>query len=220
MYSIYKITNKVNGKIYIGKTKNRPYDRFKGHVSLANKGSDLLLHRAIRKYGVESFIFEVIDQSAKSVKEMNDLERSYIYNLKSTDRNVGYNITRGGDGGDSEFARNMQKGRVSDGTHHWLRQNLTDDDRKLYNEKRFANRPNPWSGDAGSKHNKTVAERRVADGTHPWVGVKGTEQNLKRIKEGSHPFIQKHTCPHCNKEGKGTMMFRYHFDNCKFKDMK
>lgn len=41
-----------------------------------------------------------------------------------------------------------------------------------------------------------------------------------RIKKGTHNFIQEYQCPHCGKKGKGPMMKRWHFDNCKAHDKK
>lgn len=38
----------------------------------------------------------------------------------------------------------------------------------------------------------------------------------KSIKNGNHVQLQDISCPHCNKIGKGVVMYRYHFDNCKF----
>lgn len=67
MNYIYKITNKINQKIYIGKTRYTPSYRWSQHVYAALKAKDkeeydYLLHRAIRKYGVENFLIEVIEE--------------------------------------------------------------------------------------------------------------------------------------------------------------
>ena len=46
------------------------------------------------------------------------------------------------------------------------------------------------------------------------------ELRQKLMKErGTHNSQKEHTCPHCNKIGKGNMMFRWHFDNCKKRDL-
>jgi group I intron endonuclease len=71
---IYKITNKVNNKIYIGQTINKIEDRFARHIQDAISGK-LNTHfaRAIRKYGPENFVYEKIDE-ANSQKELTEKE--------------------------------------------------------------------------------------------------------------------------------------------------
>lgn len=48
---IYKITNNINGKIYIGQTKTSIERRFISHKSAARRGINYILYKAIRKYG-------------------------------------------------------------------------------------------------------------------------------------------------------------------------
>ena len=100
MYKIYKITCNKNGKIYIGQTKRALQMRFDLHVKYAEQGGRLALSRAIMKYGKESFTIEQIDQ-AESKEEIDEKERYYIKYFNSTDRNIGYNLTDGGEGGNT-----------------------------------------------------------------------------------------------------------------------
>ncbi len=58
-------------------------------------------------------------------------------------------------------------------------------------------------------------QQRIKNGTHQFLGAQNPSH--KRLAEGTHNFTQVHVCPHCNKEGKGPQMRRYHFDNCKSK---
>lgn len=58
---IYKITNKVNGKMYVGRTVQKVEERFKQHCK-AEKTSGILLHRAIQKHGKENFEVEIIEE--------------------------------------------------------------------------------------------------------------------------------------------------------------
>jgi group I intron endonuclease len=88
---IYKATNLINGKIYIGQTKLKLKYRIMGH-----KKSKLLISKAIKKYGIENFKWEVID-SASNATELDFKEFMYIriYNsYANTGR--GYNISDGG----------------------------------------------------------------------------------------------------------------------------
>lgn len=92
---IYKITNQINKKIYIGLTTNSVEERFRQHKMFA-KTSNRRLYQAMRKYGVENFTIEIIDKSATTIEQLGNLERKYIYKYKSQDPNIGYNITAGG----------------------------------------------------------------------------------------------------------------------------
>lgn len=97
VWSIYLVTNSVNGKRYVGQTVKAPETRFWEHRHAAEKGEGYLLHTAIRKYGVEAFRFQVIE-TCDSRARANDLERRWIRLCDSRSRNRGYNITSGGDG--------------------------------------------------------------------------------------------------------------------------
>lgn len=88
---IYKITNKLNNKCYIGQTINTPESRWKRHQqdALSNR---LHTHfaNAIRKYGVENFVLEVID-TAQSQEELTQKESFWIRHYDSIKK--GYNET-------------------------------------------------------------------------------------------------------------------------------
>lgn len=90
-YCIYKITNTVNNKIYIGKTKRRLCNRMSDHRYFAKKGSSSPISRAISKYGWENFTVEVIETCA-SEEDMNQKEVDVILECKSTDPMIGYNV--------------------------------------------------------------------------------------------------------------------------------
>lgn len=96
MYKLYKITNRVNGKLYIGITKLGLSQRWFKHLtdSLHPKYP---LHRAIKKYGAEHFCIELI-QEDRSRKIISDLEEPTI--LLFDARSNGYNVAKGGYGGD------------------------------------------------------------------------------------------------------------------------
>ena len=87
---IYKITNEINGKIYIGKHST-------DNLNDGYMGSGVVLRQAIKKYGLENFTKEILEFCYKEV-ELNDLEKHYIDKYKSTNSNIGYNLTKGGDG--------------------------------------------------------------------------------------------------------------------------
>lgn len=92
LYSIYKITNNINKKIYIGYTSNVS-KRIRDYRS---NRDDNPIQRAIRKYGWENFTFEVIYQSLDKVHTHDVMEPIFIKEYNSTAIDVGYNIKLGG----------------------------------------------------------------------------------------------------------------------------
>ena len=88
---IYKITNKINNKIYIGQTIRPVEERWKRHINDAlNNILDTHFARAIRYYRPENFIVEIID-NATTQEELNKKEQYWIQYYNST--NDGYNET-------------------------------------------------------------------------------------------------------------------------------
>lgn len=98
VFEIYKITNVINGKIYIGLTTEGYKRRFNRHLECSrNANNNRHLMRAIRKYGSENFIIEVIETCTDYVI-LCEREKYWIKKLKSYERNIGYNMTMGGPG--------------------------------------------------------------------------------------------------------------------------
>lgn len=90
---IYKITNKLDGKIYIGQTIRPIRKRFKRHVNDAlNNMVDTHFARAIRKYGEMNFVIEIID-TANTQEELTQKEYFWIEYYDSTNPSIGYNET-------------------------------------------------------------------------------------------------------------------------------
>lgn len=98
LYSIYKITNIVNQKLYIGFTSRKTSVRWSEHKTYSKKKKlKQLIHRAMRKYGPENFTFEVIYQSTNNDHCLNIMEEYFIRKFKSHVSEGGYNETWGGD---------------------------------------------------------------------------------------------------------------------------
>jgi group I intron endonuclease len=92
---IYKITNKIDGKIYIGQTIRKIKERWENHKTVSKYlRRDTYLYRAIRKYGPENFTIEEID-GANSMSELNYKEWLLIHKFNSLAPN-GYNLREGG----------------------------------------------------------------------------------------------------------------------------
>ena len=94
--SIYKITNLINGKIYIGQTWQLLRRRWQLHATQRRtKGSVSLVARAIQKYGRECFKLELVALSATQ-ETADTLEKQLIAKFRSADHQIGYNIELGG----------------------------------------------------------------------------------------------------------------------------
>jgi group I intron endonuclease len=93
---IYKIQNKENNKIYIGKTVNTIHERWMEHLLDAKNGDEALLHKAIRKYGEDSFYVDEVEKCSGDA--LNEREQHYIQIFHSHCKEGGYNMTFGGEG--------------------------------------------------------------------------------------------------------------------------
>lgn len=95
-YKIYKITNQINEKIYVGKTILDLQDRFKQHIYDSQKDQlcQRPLYSAMNKYGVENFHIELIEECA--IEKSNEREIYWIEYYHGYSQ--GYNATLGGDG--------------------------------------------------------------------------------------------------------------------------
>ena len=94
MKAIYKITNKITNKCYIGQSNN-PSKRWNSHKSHTTAGDDIgksAIHDAMRKYGIENFDFSIIGW----FEDYNEKEKYYIQYYNSLIPN-GYNIMKGGE---------------------------------------------------------------------------------------------------------------------------
>lgn len=107
-YCVYVHTNKINGKMYVGKTihGNNPMLRWRSDGSGYLKCTRFW--RAIKKYGWENFDHEVIANHLTEV-EANKFERLLIEKLNTMDDRYGYNLTSGGDSGKAISDETRQK---------------------------------------------------------------------------------------------------------------
>lgn len=105
---IYKATNKINNKSYIGLTTRTLKERKLEHLRHAHN-ENTYFHRAINKYGKENFLWEIIDDTSKSLKELKEKETYYIQYFNTLAPN-GYNISTGGETPKIENRRNYNYG--------------------------------------------------------------------------------------------------------------
>jgi group I intron endonuclease len=98
---IYKIVNQITGDFYIGKTTKPKEERLQKHFYNSKYNSQTHLHRSIKKYGESNFIIEEIENSLPE-DILDEREKYWIKKL-----NPSYNMTVGGDGGDTHHSPNF-----------------------------------------------------------------------------------------------------------------
>ena len=195
---IYKIQNKINLKIYIGKTIKSLHIRIIGHLK-----ADTYIGNALRKYGLQSFEWGIID-TATDIEILNEKEKYWIifHNCKWPD---GYNLTDGGDGVSNitektrrrQSLSHMGKPSGNKGKHHHHSETTK---KKIgmhsYNKRPEAKRKlsERWVGEKNIAKNpkvrKKISESKMGAkngmfGKHPWnFGLtKETDKRMKMISE-------------------------------------
>lgn len=123
MHFYYRITNKLNGKVYIGETDN-PDRRWTAHKnSSKSQNPELFINKMMKKEGILNFEFEIISCS-KDGKYKYEIERILISQYDSANLEKGYNISTGAGNGMSDSTRKKmseaQKGNKNHmfGKHH------------------------------------------------------------------------------------------------------
>lgn len=110
---IYKIVNMVNGKVYIGQSidiEKRWAKHRRNAFNPNDKGYNYPLYSAIRKYGVENFSFEILEECSRN--ELNEKEIYYIKEYKSNQKSYGYNIVEGG--GEAPHTSKLSENHISE----------------------------------------------------------------------------------------------------------
>lgn len=175
-YEIYKITNKINGKIYIGITSNGYINRWKQHCTRAlckKEHKKSKFHLAILKYGKEVFNVELI-KTAYTYKEASYLERFYIKKYDSFEQ--GYN---GDLGGYLRFISEDEKERIS---KKLKGHKVSEETKERIRRARAKQVIKKWSDEAKKKASETWKEYfKTHQGNR--VGQKNSPEHRKRISE-------------------------------------
>jgi len=206
---IYKTTCLINDKIYIGKSQNK---------RIRYLGSGNLIKEALRQYGKNNFVKEILEENIPDRKTLNLREIYWIAFFNSNDPLIGYNITRGGDGmlghkhspetikkmkshsRDSEFRRKISianKGRVrSDEVKKRISETkkgkrLSEEVYKRISEKRI-----------GSHHTEAtkrkMSESQMGEKNHNFGEIQSQErrdkesrgmQGKKKVKNSSSKYV-------------------------------
>lgn len=96
IWSLYRITNKINNKVYIGQAQNYQHRWSDHRLAVKNKKPTQVVHHAMIKYGLENFEFEVV-ASCTTQDDANFTETQLVEQYEShVSTNKGYNVTLGG----------------------------------------------------------------------------------------------------------------------------
>lgn len=198
MIGIYKITNIINGKVYIGQADdiNRRWYHHKYYYQV----KDNLIYRAMRKYGIENFSFEVIEEC--SIEALDEREIYYIEQYNSyinAEKSNGYNATLGGSTSrgyrhteeTKEKIREKKKGKkLSEETKRKIGEALKGKNNFFYN-KHFIGEENSMYG----KHHSEESKQKMSK-SHK--GKKLTQEHKDSLKEarkgGKNPRARKVIC--------------------------
>lgn len=204
-YFIYKTTNILNSKYYIGCHQTKNLDD--GYL-----GSGKLLRKAIRKYGKENFKFEILCY-AETKEEMFTLEKEFVTENLVKDP-LSYNLKLGGSGGNPGIVgaflgkkhsqQTKEKQRLAS-----LQQVTSEEKRKKLSENNWARR----DPEAHKKHVTTLGRMKKSE-EHKQNLRNASLLNKSGIKNKGK-VRKKVVCPSCGKEGAMNTMSRFHFDNCK-----
>lgn len=185
-YTIYLITNLVNGKVYVGQTGRRLKARWRGHLQESRSNSDHPLHRAIRKYGEDKFSIDPL-VSVNTKEEADYQERLWILLLRAHVSQNGYVCTWGGDGRNGiswetkkkrtqSFRKTLQ---ANPSLHPRYREDIKDDDLiRMYVEEKLTR--------------KQISEK--LNFSQPSITVRLRKHGIK-VGQGRHASDWKHHDP-------------------------
>lgn len=199
---IYLLINRINGKIYVGKTNNL-YKRMCQYRNCHNYKEKHYTHilNAIRKYGWENFdiiILELFDLNISN-QELLNIESKYIIKFNSTNPDIGYNITKyskdtTGYKHTEETKNKISKkaiGRyIGDKNPFWGKHHSQESKNKIGAATLdYCGENNPFYGKAHSK--KTIEKIRESQKKNPLCNIK----RIKKINVKTKEIIKIYNCP-------------------------
>ena len=202
MRHIYTFKNLINGKIYVGQT-NKPEKRLWEHLHAAKEGHVSLLYYAIRKYGEENFIFEVIEDCENDLA--NEREKYWISKFDSFEN--GYNMTTGGD----HFSLSVEaKKKIGD---RFRGKHLSEEHKQKLREANKRKKPPQHTEETLRKMSESMKgkntgpkseehRRKLSEARRKW---KLTEEQKKKIAENRKP-VSEETRKKISEAGKGRIV--------------
>jgi len=170
---IYKITNKINGKVYIGQTTQTLNKRMYGHLADSKRNRQIKkrnkISAAINLHGFDNFIFETI-ASANTQDELNYLEIKYIENHNACSDAFGYNLLSGGKQNGKHSKETKDKISISgkaaakkakENNGHWNKGRMVSKEQKAIVSQKLKGKPCPSRGRKYSSEEKIAISERM-----------------------------------------------------------
>ena len=183
MFWVYSISNKVNGKRYIGVTNNIK-SRWSTHRNRLLKGNHVnkYLQSDYNKYGVDNFVYEILEEISNDCSDDYVADREIYYISKYNSCDEGYNMTYGGDG----YGRRI----MSDVLRKEYTERISNISKNLWNQDWFRNKMLELN--KGNKYNlgkhaseetrKKISDSRIGE-KNPFYGKHHTEESKQKMKE-------------------------------------
>lgn len=126
---------------------------------------------------------------------------------------------------DETRKKNSDAAKIRNASEDWENPFSSEKVKKIVSERNLEqvkSGTHPFQNEENKAKAKKINDEKLSSGTHPFQGEQGSklarERNLKSIANGTHINQKEFTCPYCSKVGIGRNMFKYHFNNCKFKE--
>lgn len=197
---IYKVTNLLNNKIYVGccvRTPEKSIDYF---------GSGKIIKAAIRKYGKKNFSKEILEKNIATYELLYERE---IFWIKELDAKSGYNLSAGGNF--NPFGGMFKKKHTADSKEKMSskRKNvpLSQEHKNRIGESNRNKKKSLWSAERCENQSIVLTGRILAD-TH--------KENIGLQLKGKLSGEKNMQCPYCKKIGSGNAMKRWHYEKCKY----
>lgn len=191
MHYIYRITNKINGKTYIGQHK---YKKLNDNYM----GSGKLIIKAIKKYGVENFNKEILEFDIPSVDLANDWEQMYILFERAKGK-AEYNIANGGNGKGTVSEETKRKlSEINKGRNHpnYGKHLSEETKRKIYEGNKGKHK-----GNLSEEHRKKISKGLKGE-NNPNYGKHFSEDHKRKISESKKGTPAWNKGKHCNEKTK------------------
>ncbi len=182
---IYKITNKINGDLYIGQTKSTIEKRFKQHIKASKKNSNNHFHNAINKYGADNFIVEEIESVLNEY--LNDREVYWINYYKEKGEAT-YNTAGGGYNSPFFYKTDEEKSSIAKKSYESFLKNHTEDEILEINKKKsMCGKDNPNFGGSEKHKNGCIEYYKNNKDAHkgknnPFYGKTHSEETKNKIR--------------------------------------
>ena len=189
---VYKATNKINGKMYIGQTVGSLDARISRHISDALlERYDMYFHNAVRKHGKENFDWKIIAE-CNSLEELNKAEIEMIEKYNTFGN--GYNLTKGGEGSSGfkhseETKQKLSEINSGENNPNYGKRRSEETRRKISDSNKgkndFRGKNNPMYG----KHHSEETKRKISEAEKGKQISKEARKKMSKARKGEKSYL-------------------------------